>query len=187
MFNHVDSTYVHLRCPPVGSPPWRPQERLFGAAPSDSTTYRTFRGIGRAVLDDRWEAMATVRAKMRRRSSVTNIGSPVIVDIDATLVEIHSESKAGTAATYKGGFGFHPLLCFADATGETRAALLRPGNAGANTSADHLCALDAVLRRARGGIAAAGGDPSAIGSVIFPLRENFGDSSTRADRAQRRP
>ena len=101
------------------------------------------------------------------------------------LVEIHSENKAGTAATHKSGFGFHPLLCFADATGETLAALLRPGNAG--PQADHLCVLDAVLRRARGGIAAAGGDPSAIGSVIFPLREKFGDSSTRADRAQRRP
>ena len=55
------------------------------------------------------------------------------------LVEIHSENKAGTAATYKSGFGFHPLLCFADATGETLATLLRPGNAGGNTSADHLC------------------------------------------------
>jgi hypothetical protein len=46
------------------------------------------------------------------------------------LVEIHSENKAGTAATYKSGFGFCPLLCFADATGETLAGLLRPGNAG---------------------------------------------------------
>lgn len=78
--------------------------------PSASTTYRTFRGIGPAVPDDLWEAMATVRAKVRRRSSVTNTGSPVTVDIDETLVVIHSESKAGTAATYKGGFGFHTPL-----------------------------------------------------------------------------
>jgi Transposase DDE domain group 1 len=61
---------------------------------------------------------------------VTNVGSPVILDIDATLVESHSENKAGTAATYKGGFGFRTLLCFAGATGETLAALLWPGNAG---------------------------------------------------------
>jgi hypothetical protein len=61
---------------------------------------------------------------------VTNTGSPVILDIDVMLVESHSENKAGTAATYKSGFGFHTLLCFADATGETMAALLRPGNAG---------------------------------------------------------
>ena len=104
---------------------------------------------------------------------MTNVGSPVILDIEATLVETHSKNKAGTAATYTSGFGFHTLLCFADATGETLAALLRPGNAGASTSADHLCVLATVLRRARGGIAAARGDPSAIGSVIFPLREKF--------------
>jgi hypothetical protein len=112
---------------------------------------------------------------------VTNVGSPVILDIDATLVESRSENKAGTAATYTSGFGFHTLLCFADATGETLAALLRPGNAGPAPAP--MCVLDTVLRRARGGIAATGGDPSAIGSVIFPLRETFGDSGTRADRA----
>ena len=37
------------------------------------------------------------------------------------------ENKEGTAAHFKGGFGFHPMFCFADATGETLAAELRPG------------------------------------------------------------
>jgi len=45
--------------------------------------------------------------------------------IDATLVEVHSENKAGTAPTYTRGFGFHPMFCFADATGEALAARLR--------------------------------------------------------------
>jgi len=31
----------------------------------------------------------------------------VVLDIDASLVQIHSENKAGTGPTYKGGFGFH--------------------------------------------------------------------------------
>ncbi|MGH9213544.1 MAG: IS1380 family transposase, partial [Acidimicrobiales bacterium] len=57
----------------------------------------------------------------------------------------HSENKAGTGATHKGGFGFHPMFCTADATGECLAALLRPGNAGANTIADHLAVLDAAI------------------------------------------
>jgi hypothetical protein len=51
---------------------------------------------------------------------VTNTADPVILDIDATLVEVHSENKVGTAPTFKRGFGFHPMLCFADATGQTR-------------------------------------------------------------------
>ena len=42
------------------------------------------------------------------------------LDIDATLVEVHSENKQGTAAHDKGGFGFHPLLCFSNTA--TRSA-----------------------------------------------------------------
>jgi hypothetical protein len=35
----------------------------------------------------------------------------VILDIDGTLLTAHSD-KEGAAGTYKGGFGFHPLLCY---------------------------------------------------------------------------
>ncbi|NNG37660.1 IS1380 family transposase, partial [Nakamurella aerolata] len=52
---------------------------------------------------------------------------------------------------FKRGFGFHPLLAFIDhgtgATGEAAAALLRPGNAGANTAADHLTVIRDALRQ----------------------------------------
>ena len=85
----------------------RAQERLFGPVPSDSTLYRTFRQIDAATLAGLREAMAGVRAQVWRRSSVTNTADPVILDIDATLVEVHSENKEGTAPTYKRGFGFH--------------------------------------------------------------------------------
>ena len=35
----------------------------------------------------------------------------LILDIDASLLTAHSE-KQGAAGNYKGGFGFHPLLCY---------------------------------------------------------------------------
>ncbi|WP_236866832.1 IS1380 family transposase, partial [Brevibacterium daeguense] len=67
---------------------------------------------------------------------------PLIIDIDATLITSHSENKEESKPTYKRGFGFHPLTAFADhgpgGTGEPLAMLLRPGNAGANTAADHI-------------------------------------------------
>jgi hypothetical protein len=91
----------------------------------DSTTYRTFRQIDAATLAGLWEAMAGVRAEVWRRSSVTNTAEPVVLDIDATLVDVHSENKEGTAPTYKRGFGFHPMLCFADATGHESAWVCR--------------------------------------------------------------
>ncbi|MGI5466185.1 hypothetical protein [Streptomyces sp. CA-132043] len=48
--------------------------------------------------------------------------------MDATLVACHSK-KEHAAPTYKHGFGYHPLLCFLDNTGEALAGLVRPGNA----------------------------------------------------------
>jgi hypothetical protein len=67
-----------------------------------------------------------------------------VLDLDASLVICHSE-KEQAAPTYKGSFGYHPMLAFLDNTGEFLAAELRRGNAGANTAADHITVLDAAL------------------------------------------
>ena len=60
----------------------------------------------------------------------------------------HSE-KENTAPNFKRGFGFHPLLAFADhgpdGTGEPLSFLLRPGNAGSNTAAHHISVTRAAL------------------------------------------
>jgi hypothetical protein len=54
------------------------------------------------------------------------------------------------------------MLCFADATGEALAARLRPGNAGANTVADHLGVLDDAIAQLPAEVAAGHrpGDPA---------------------------
>ncbi len=69
-----------------------------------------------------------------------------VLDIDATIVLAHSEKEAA-APTWKHTFGFHPLLCFLDATGEALAGLLRSGNAGSNTATDHVTVLDQALQQ----------------------------------------
>jgi hypothetical protein len=123
----------------------RAQPDLFGSVPSDSTLYRTVRRVDAATLAGLWDAVSEVRAAVWRRSSATTGTAMVVVDIDSSLHQIHSENKDGTAPNYKGGFGFHPIYCFADATGETLGVLLRPGNAGANTIADHVTVLDQAI------------------------------------------
>jgi len=122
----------------------RAQSVLFGSVPSDSTLHRVFHQLDGATRERLWQAMAEVRAEVWSRSSATVTGE-VVLDIDASLHEIHSENKAGTAATYKRGFGFHPMYCTADATGETLAVKLRPGNAAANDIADHVEVLDQAI------------------------------------------
>jgi hypothetical protein len=44
---------------------------------------------------------------------------------------------------------FYPLCCYLDETGEALAALLRPGNAGLNTAADHFAVLGLALEQLR--------------------------------------
>lgn len=121
------------------------QSRLFGDVCSDTTLYRTVRAITPTVLDDLRTRTATVRAGMWRRMHATTGTGTVVLDIDASLVQIHSENKAGTGPSYKGGYGFHPMFCFADGTGEALSAVLRPGNAGSNTISDHLLVLDEAI------------------------------------------
>lgn len=124
----------------------RCQRVLFGPVPSAPTLYRTVRNeLTPVVVADLGDAFAGVRSKVWARSAATTGTDPVVLDIDASLVTIHSENKERTAATYKGGFGFHPMFCFADATGEALAAVLRAGNAGANTVTDHLAVLDTAI------------------------------------------
>jgi hypothetical protein len=67
-----------------------------------------------------------------------------VIDLDASIVIAHSE-KEQAAPTFKGTFGYHPMLAFCDNTGEFLAGVLRRGNAGANTAIDHITVLDAAL------------------------------------------
>jgi hypothetical protein len=71
------------------------------------------------------------------------------IDIDATLVFDDSDNKQSAAPTSKNTFGHHQLLAFLVrpeiAGGEALAGLLRAGNAGSNTAADHITVLDHAL------------------------------------------
>jgi hypothetical protein len=117
------------------------QPDLFGAVASQSTATRLLHALGERELD------AIREARRRARERAWRLGArpaTVTLDFDAQLLECHTE-KEGGGPHRKSGFGFHPLHCFVDETGEHLAGLLRPGNAGANTAADHIVVLDAAL------------------------------------------
>ena len=75
---------------------------------------------------------------------------PLIIDLDATLITAHSEKELA-AATFKRGFGHHPIGAWVDhgpgGTGEPVAMVLRKGNAGINTAVDHIEVTKAALRQ----------------------------------------
>ncbi|HKB52206.1 MAG TPA: IS1380 family transposase [Solirubrobacterales bacterium] len=121
----------------------RGQEALFGPVASETTAHRVVKSIGVDLL----EAIRAARAvALARAWGAGARPEELILDIDASLLLAHSE-KESAAGNYKGGFGFHPLLCYLAETGEPLAAVLRPGNAAAHTAADHFEVLQLALEQ----------------------------------------
>ena len=121
----------------------REQQALFGSVASDATAFRMIEKI--ASTQGAVDAIRSAHAIARERFWELH-GAPerLTIDVDATLITSHSE-KEKAAGTYKHGFGFHPLAAYADETREAFAMLLRPGNAGSNTAADHVTVIDRSL------------------------------------------
>src|SRR5450759_1223194 len=121
----------------------REQEALFGKVASDSTAFRTVDRI--ASTPGLLDALRAAHARARERFWELH-GAPdrLTIDVDATLITAHSE-KEKAAGNYKHGYGFHPLGAYADETRESLSMMLRPGNAGSNTAADHVTVIDRAL------------------------------------------
>jgi DDE family transposase len=124
----------------------RAEPAVFGPVASDPTVSRlvaTLAASGEKAL----RAIRAARAEARERvwrlagDRAPDTGGRVTVDLDGVLVIAHSD-KQDAAPTWKKSYGHHPLMAFVDhgpgGTGEPVAALLRPGNAGSNTAADHI-------------------------------------------------
>ena len=131
----------------------RHQGEVLGSVASAPTVWRALKGITPAVAKRIDQARAKVRAHVwsqlpgglpASKVADTDLGDVVVLDVDATLVTTHSE-KEGSASTFKKGFGYHPLGVWCDNSQESLALMLRPGNAGSNTSADHIAVLDAAM------------------------------------------
>ncbi|WP_454294160.1 IS1380 family transposase [Salana multivorans] len=140
----------------------RAEPGLFGRVASDPTVSRTIAALAQdagrvlAAIDAARQA-ARERAWGLAGSHAPSAGAspqaPLVIDLDATLITAHSE-KEHAGPTFKRGFGFHPLLAFADhgpaGTGEMLAGVLRPGNAGSNTATDHINVTKAALAQLPG-------------------------------------
>jgi hypothetical protein len=137
----------------------RAEPGLFGQVASDPTVSRLIDTLAR----DEDKALSAVHAaRARARAGAWKLAGehapdhgidpdhPLIVDLDASLLDAHSD-KEKAAPTFKRGFGFHPLCSFVDhgaeGTGEPLSLLLRPGNAGSNTAADHIAVAREALRQ----------------------------------------
>ena len=123
----------------------RHQAGLLGPVASPPTVWRTLDEATPAMLKRVEKARARTRQHVwgllpqlpGSKVAGTDLGDVVVLDVDATLVTAHSEKELAKA-TFKGGFGFHPIGVWCDNTTELLAATLRPGNAGSNHAGDHI-------------------------------------------------
>ncbi|MFF7581336.1 IS1380 family transposase, partial [Streptomyces sp. NPDC008061] len=131
----------------------RAEPAVFGPVASDPTVSRLIDTLA-ASEEKALRAIRAARAEVRQHvwrlagREAPGAGGTVTVDLDGGLVIAHSD-KEDAAPTWKRTYGHHPLMGFVDhgpgGTGEPVAALLRPGNAGSNTAADHITATQLAL------------------------------------------
>jgi hypothetical protein len=125
------------------------QHQVCGPVASMPTTWRVLDRIDAAHLPGVRAARAAARERAWAAGAAPDLTGLVQIDFDATVTISHSEDKENAAKTWKRTFGFHPLLAFLDrpevSGGEALAGLLRPGNAGSNTAADHVTVLKQAL------------------------------------------
>ena len=119
------------------------QAALFGPTASTSTAFRVIDRI--ASTPGLLNALRAAHARARERVwELAGAPGRLAIDLDATLITSHSD-KEGAAGNFKHGYGFHPMLAYADETGEALAGELRPGNTGANTAADQIMVAEQAL------------------------------------------
>jgi hypothetical protein len=132
----------------------REQPGLAGPVASDPVVSRLVAALA-ADAPRSLKAIRAARAAARERAwALAGDAAPgadgglVTVDLDATIVIAHSQ-KEQAAPTWKKTFGHHPMTAWADhgdgGNGEPLAIVLRPGNAGSNTAADHIGAARLAL------------------------------------------
>ena len=124
----------------------REQPQLAGPVASDPVVSRLVSQLA-GDLPRSLRAIRPARAAARERgwalagASAPGADGMVTVDPDATIVVAHPE-KEQAAPAWKKTFGFHPMTGWADhgqrRNGEPLAVVLRAGNAGSNTAADHV-------------------------------------------------
>lgn len=132
----------------------RHQADVLGPVASPPTVWRALD----EVTPSRLKRIQAARARARRhvwaqfpagvpasRAAGTDLGKDMVVlDVDATIVVAHSE-KEQASPTFKKTFGFHPIGVWCDNTEEFLAGMLRTGNAGSNTAADHIAVLTEAI------------------------------------------
>ncbi|WP_219070976.1 transposase, partial [Candidatus Mycobacterium methanotrophicum] len=114
------------------------QPRLLGPVASIPTVWRSLNELDTAdiaaitlvrnrVREKAWDAVVARHGRVPPAPTCYgDLGETIVIRIDASLIDSHSD-KQKAAGTFKGGYGFHPLMAWCDNTGELLAIIARAG------------------------------------------------------------
>ena len=127
-----------------------PVRRMLGASriPDPSTAGDFLRRFERGSIAALDRAIDEIQERAWRQHFGVKKVPLGVVDLDSHLHHVYGHQKEGADFTYKGGFGYHPLVISLAETQECLRLVNRPGNAGsAEGAAEQLLSLVPLLRR----------------------------------------
>ena len=98
------------------------------AIPDPTTAGDFCRRFGAADIDALSDAINDTRVQVWKRSGLAKREPTARIDADGTLVPTTGECKAGMGLSYKGDWGYHPLLVSLASTNEPLFIVNRSGN-----------------------------------------------------------
>lgn len=116
----------------------------------DPTTAGDFcRRFDAAQIQTLMDIVNDVRLDVWRQQSAKFFEGPARIDADGSIVQTHGECKQGMDVSYKGIWGYHPLVVSLANTGEPLYIVNRSGNRPSQEGApDYFAQAIAVCRRA---------------------------------------
>lgn len=146
-----------------------PVRRVLGARriPDPTTAGDFLRRFDARSIADLDRAIDEVQRRVWKKQRCRKKGAVGLVDLDSHVRHVYGDQKQGADFTYKGGFGYHPLVVSLAETQECLRIVNRPGNvASAEGAADCIREL-APLLKARFSRVVFRGDSAFANQAIF--------------------
>jgi len=111
-------------------------DALGAAAIPDPTTAGDFcRRFDEESIDSLMDAINQVRVGVWRNAGPEFTSGPAVIDADGSIVPTHGECKQGMGMSYKGVWGYHPLVVSLANTNEPLFIVNRSGNSTSSEGA----------------------------------------------------
>lgn len=153
-----------------------PVRRMLGASriPDPSTAGDFLRRFDAKSIGDLDRAIDEIHARAWKQHYGRKKQPWGIVDVDSHVRHVYGNQKEGADFTYKGGFGFHPLVLSLAQTQECLRLVNRSGNVASADGAAEALAEVAALLRARFERVLVRGDSAFARQDIFDTCEREG-------------